>query len=122
MSRKLLAVDWATLPWKLDEEGLFITDADGRKLLDIRGWGHLTGKAALALPDNEASDHQKELGEFIVHLVNTPIPDFKKVMDRKVVIEALRILQKKAIDVNDDGTGGAIKAINLEAIADQVLR
>lgn len=122
MSRRLLAVDWATLPWKLDEFGLFIMDAGNRKVVDIRGWGHLTGKGALGLSYDQATEHQKELGKFIVQLVNTPIPDFKKVVDRKVVLEALQILKQKAIEVKDDGTGGAIGSIDLEAIADQVLR
>lgn len=121
MPRRLLNVDWATLPWKLDEYGLFIMDAGNRKVLDIRGWGHLTGGGALHLPQKDAEEAQKELGHFLVNLVNNPIPD-KNSAKKETILQALRLLQKAAIDVKDDGTGGAIRSINLEAIADQVLK
>lgn len=41
---------------------------------------------------------------------------------KKKILEALEILKQKAIDVKDDGTGGAIASIDIRAIADAVIK
>ena len=56
-------------PWEQDK-GLEVYTHDRRgyfKLADIRGWGHLTGQGALALPRDEAIAIQTANAEFIAH-------------------------------------------------------
>ena len=56
-------------PWEQDR-GLEVYTHDKRgyfRLADIRGWGHLTGQGALALPKDEAIAIQTANAEFIAH-------------------------------------------------------
>lgn len=67
------------LPIRLEHhpEGNFIYGhfADGSqcRVLDIRGWGHLTGGAAKALPEKEAIEIQNQWGEAIVAAYNAAL-------------------------------------------------
>lgn len=63
-------IDWATTPWKYVPEAGFVIDSKSRKVLDIRGWGHLTGGGGLDMSYEEARAAQNELGEYLVALVN----------------------------------------------------
>lgn len=66
-------------PWSVDSHALGIWGPSRKggetKLLDIRGWGYLTGHGhgALALPADEATAIQKAMGEFVAH-ARTDIP------------------------------------------------
>ena len=59
-------------PFRYDEEGAIIWDANNEHVLNVRGWGYLTGKgsAALGLPPKEAEAIQNDLGETIVKALN----------------------------------------------------
>lgn len=59
-------------PFTYDEHGTCIWDAATNKVLDIRGWGYLTGKgaAALGLSDVEATRLQDEIGKTVARLLN----------------------------------------------------
>ncbi len=132
-------VAWGRTPWKMDHG--FILDADGHKVLDVRGYGRLTGKGsgALGLSDETASLLQDELGQHVIDLINKQaqaekdgehlklvlVKTVKSVLKDKIVREkmreALSILKKAAIDIKDDGTGRAIQSIDEEAIIRRVL-
>lgn len=45
-------------PFKYDDQGGFIIDAADNRVLDLRGWGYLTGRGvgALGLSDIDASN------------------------------------------------------------------
>lgn len=62
---------WA-LPFKYEPGGQYIADAKGNMVLDVRGWGQLTGKGSEALGMNEdaAAKLQDELGERVTVLMN----------------------------------------------------
>ena len=59
-------------PFTYDEDGIFILDANGNKVIDIRGWGYLTGKGsgALGWGDEKAIEVQDAIGKRIVTLMN----------------------------------------------------
>ena len=59
-------------PVEADPYGLTISDAEGHKILDIRGWGRLTGKGygGLGLSAEEAENIQKKRAKHIVDLMN----------------------------------------------------
>lgn len=59
-------------PFRYDEEGTMIWDANNERVLDVRGWGYLTGKgsAALGLPPEEAATIQNDLGKIVVQSLN----------------------------------------------------
>ena len=63
-------IKWGRTPWTLDENGLTIYDADQNRLLDIRGWGALTGGGGLALNHDVAEAAQIQLAKHIIELVN----------------------------------------------------
>lgn len=115
---------WATLPWAYDDEGMFIFDSRGHKVLDIRGWGVLTGGGALHLDEETASKAQKEVAKHVVETVNTygeALREIKKKVFKEKIREAIRLTKKMAVEAKDAGTGGAIMAINEEDILKQVL-
>lgn len=74
----------ADLRWKLplhvDRLACFIYDADNHMIVEIRGWGHLTGTGGLNLGEDEAESVQKARAALIVHRVNT----------YEVLVEALK--------------------------------
>lgn len=59
-------------PFTYDEAGTQIYDANGRLLIDLRGWGYLTGKGSqgLGLEIAEAVKIQDRIGERIALLLN----------------------------------------------------
>lgn len=59
-------------PFTYDPQGTFIADSRGRQILDIRGWGFLTGKGheALGLHPAKATVIQDEIGEYVTKLLN----------------------------------------------------
>lgn len=59
-----------TAPFRYDKAGAIIWDAKGHHVLDVRGWGHLTGGGGLALPTEEAEKIQDEFGERVVAALN----------------------------------------------------
>lgn len=59
---------WGALPWKADELGMWITDANGARVCDIRGWGHLTGTRSM--PPENAAQLQIEMAKRIVEVMN----------------------------------------------------
>ena len=60
-------------PFRYDEEGQTIWDANNQRVLDVRGWGYLTGKGSGALGLDEASaiKIQDDFGEGVVKALNT---------------------------------------------------
>lgn len=57
-------------PFVYDEYGYSIMDANGNKVIDIRGWGYLTGKGTLGLASDEATDIQDNIGRRIAQMMN----------------------------------------------------
>jgi len=51
---------------RYDREGQMIWTEDNQRLLDIRGWGHLSS----TLGENKAIDLQDGIGEYITELIN----------------------------------------------------
>ncbi len=47
---------------------------NGERMLDIRGWGHLTGQCAHALDPDKAAEIQDEIGDHIAQLLNANWP------------------------------------------------
>ena len=46
-----------------------INDSEGSRIVDIRGWGHLTGTGAHHLPSEQAEKVQDQLGEHLAELL-----------------------------------------------------
>lgn len=61
-----------TPPFRYDDEGQWIEDSKGKRLLDMRGWGFLTGagEAALGLSSEVAAQIQDGIGERVTDLLN----------------------------------------------------
>ena len=57
-------------PFRYDPEGTCIFDADESKILDVRGWGHLTGAGAWRMPVEEAERIQDQLGRHLALVLN----------------------------------------------------
>ncbi len=51
-------------PWKDDEMACYVF-AGNMMVCQIRGWGHLTGRGALNLPEDKAIEIQKANGRLI---------------------------------------------------------
>ncbi len=66
------------LKWKLplhaDDQGIYILDADGNMVVEMRGWGFLTGSGGKFLDPDDAIVIQKARAEFIVNAVNATEP------------------------------------------------
>ena len=63
-------------PFNYDALGSRIIDSSGQLVIDIRGWGFLTGRAqkgALAMHELDAMKIQDRLGEHLVTLMNNTI-------------------------------------------------
>ena len=65
---------WAA-PFRYDAEGQFIWDANGERVVDLRGWGHLTGKGSHALAETTALKIVDDLGEGVAKVLNTSWPN-----------------------------------------------
>lgn len=63
-------------PWKppfvYNRDGQWIEDVEGNRMLDMRGWGYLTGKGsqALGLGEDEAAKIQDTIGAHVTGLLN----------------------------------------------------
>lgn len=58
-------------PFSYDEFGSAIVDRDGHKMLDVRGWGYLTGRGGgRALHDATAEKIQDAIGRKTAELLN----------------------------------------------------
>lgn len=57
-------------PFRYDRDGTMILDSNGHMIVDVRGWGFLTGQGALALSDEEAAKIQDGLGIRLTLLMN----------------------------------------------------
>lgn len=57
-------------PFKYDRDGSCIFDSKNNMIADVRGWGHLTGRGALALSEEEAIKIQDRIGAEIVRAMN----------------------------------------------------
>lgn len=57
-------------PFRYHEGGQWIEDSKGQRLLDLRGWGFLTGKNALAMEENAAAQLQDKVGRHVTELLN----------------------------------------------------
>jgi len=76
-------------PFRYDEMGCWIEDANGKRLLDLRGWGYLTGQGcgALGTTQDAAAAIQDRVGRRVVELLNAdfaeaelatpPVPELK---------------------------------------------
>jgi hypothetical protein len=62
-------------PFRYDVNGSCILDKKGAMIVDIRGYGYLTGKGSLGLSDRHACYVQDQLGEAIARLVNAAWPN-----------------------------------------------
>lgn len=61
-------------PFRYDPEGQMIFDSNGSRVLDVRGWGHLHGLGACALPLPMAEEVQDKFGEEIAQLMTVNWP------------------------------------------------
>jgi hypothetical protein len=61
-------------PFRYDDCGAFITDANGDRILDMRGWGHLTGQGAHGLKHDAATKIQDQTGEDLAKLLTANWP------------------------------------------------
>lgn len=60
-----------TLPIKYDYNGTHFFDAEGRMILQIRGWGYLTGTGGLRLEGEQAVKIQDATAHYIETAVNS---------------------------------------------------
>lgn len=71
---KLPAKYWHA-PFHYDSNGSCINDANGHMIVDVRGWGYLTGRGSLALPEELAVQVQNQLGEGVAKLLSAAWPN-----------------------------------------------
>ena len=63
-------------PFRYDKRGSWITDANGVRVLDLRGWGYLTGRGgALGLDYDVASAIQDQLGVWLASVLCEQWPE-----------------------------------------------
>lgn len=62
-------------PFRYSIGSIWGSGAGAEKVLDIRGWGHLTGAGAHNLPAEQAEKIQDEIGEHIARLLNGSWPN-----------------------------------------------
>lgn len=62
-------------PFRYDDEGQMIFDNEGNRVLDVRGWGHLHGLGACALPLPMAEEVQDEFGAQVAALLTSHWPN-----------------------------------------------
>jgi hypothetical protein len=59
-----------TPPFRFDPSGTMIFDAQNRVVLDVRGWGYLTGTGGLGLSDLEADKIEIAFGRRVAEAMN----------------------------------------------------
>ena len=57
-------------PFKYDGMGQCVFDNDGQLILDMRGWGFLTGTGGLGYDAEKAASIQDKIGERITQIMN----------------------------------------------------
>ena len=57
-------------PFKYDADGQCIFDSAGNMIVDVRGWGFLTGKGAKAYKQEKAMKIQDGIGRRIAQIMN----------------------------------------------------
>lgn len=64
-------------PFKYNSEGQWIEDAAGNRMLDMRGWGFLTGKGsqALGMDEDKAAALQDRVGTRVAVLLNADVAE-----------------------------------------------
>ena len=64
-------------PFKYDDMGCWIVDANGKRVLDLRGWGYLTGTGCggLRMTQEAACVIQDRVGRRVVELLNEDFGD-----------------------------------------------
>lgn len=62
-------------PFHYNMAGQWIEDSKGQRMLDIRGWGFLTGKGseALGMDEDAAAKIQDDIGKRVVELLNSDV-------------------------------------------------
>lgn len=61
-------------PFRYDSGMIWGSGEGGERMIDIRGWGHLTGTGAHNLPADKAAEIQDEIGEHLAQLLNANWP------------------------------------------------
>jgi hypothetical protein len=71
-----------TPPFRFDPTGTMIFDSENRVVLEVRGWGYLTGSGGLGLTDLEADKIEIEFGKRVAaamnHFSNVKVRDAAK--------------------------------------------
>ena len=57
-------------PFRYEDFGTQIVDSGGQKILDMRGWGFLTGQGSLAMDSAKAEEIQIRIGNRVAELMN----------------------------------------------------
>ena len=73
--------------FKYNRDGQWIEDATGNRLLDLRGWGFLTGQgsAALNMSEDEAAQIQDRIGEHVTGLMNRNADTVRQAVDNEIL-------------------------------------
>ena len=71
----IMEIRYGRCPFKYDNMGAFIIDSDCNKVLDLRGWGYLTGKGAgaLGLTEEDAAKVMDQFGKWVVMRLNNEV-------------------------------------------------
>ena len=73
-----LACPYFRPPFRYEIGSIWGSGEGAEKLLDIRGWGHLTGGGGHNLPAEQAAKIQDEIGEHIARLLNASWPNIRR--------------------------------------------
>ncbi len=59
-------------PFRYEPEGGIITDSSGSRIIDVRGWGRLTGSGSggLGMRDDKAAVIQDDIGRAVTDFLN----------------------------------------------------
>lgn len=62
-------------PFRYSMDGPWIEDSKGQRMLDMRGWGYLTGKGseALSMDEDSAAKIQDNIGRRTAELLNADV-------------------------------------------------
>lgn len=62
-------------PFSYNMDGQWIEDSKGNRMLDMRGWGYLTGKGseALGMDEDDAAKIQDAIGQRTAELLNADV-------------------------------------------------